>query len=129
VEPSLVLYDGDCGFCSRGVRFVFRRDPKGRFAFASLQSDLGRRLVHEHGLEGQDTLVLVTPEGALVRSTAALRIARGLRAPWPLLYGFVVVPRRLRDWLYDAFARRRHDLFRDKPCPLPSPELRARMRS
>lgn len=129
MEPALVLYDGDCGFCSRAVRFVFRRDPAGRFRFASLQGEVGRRALAEHGLpvDALDTVVLVDGGRVFLRSTAALRIARGLRGPWKLAYGFIAVPRPWRDWAYDAFARRRHAFFRNEACALPTPELRARM--
>lgn len=61
---------------------------------------------------------------ALVRSEAALAIARRLRFPWPLLAALArVVPRRLRDAVYDAVARRRTRWYgRLDACPLPSPE-------
>src|SRR5208282_2040504 len=39
---SVILYDGVCGLCNRGVRFVLKRDRKGVFRFASLQSSAGR---------------------------------------------------------------------------------------
>jgi predicted DCC family thiol-disulfide oxidoreductase YuxK len=61
------------------------------------------------------------------RSTAVLRVARRLRAPWPLLFAFIVVPRPLRDWAYDIVARRRYRWFgRRETCMVPTPELRAR---
>ena len=129
VEPALVLYDGECGLCSRGVLFVYRRDPQGRFAFASLQSALGRRLLREHGLpeDRLDTLVLVQDGRAWTRSDAALRIGRGLRLPWRWLAALGwLAPRRLRDAAYDIIARRRHRL--GLSCPAPPAGLRARMR-
>lgn len=128
--PAVVLYDGGCGFCTKSVLFIFRRDPKGRYHFASLQSDVGQRLLREHSIAAsEDTLVLVEGGRASVRSTAALRIGRGLRAPWRWLaaLGFVV-PRPLRDAAYRAFARRRHRWFgRENHCAMPTPALRARM--
>ena len=61
------------------------------------------------------------------RSTAALRIARRLRFPWPLLYAFILVPRPLRDMIYDFIARNRYQWFGKRDtCMMPSPELRAR---
>lgn len=127
---AIVLYDGECGFCTRAVLFISRRDPGERFHFASLQSETGRDLLRRNGLPetGLETLVLLDEEGAWLRSTAALRIARGLRRGWPLLYGFVFAPRFVRDAVYDAFARRRHRWFgRVDHCANPSPELRRRM--
>lgn len=126
---AVLLYDGDCGLCDRGVRFVWRRDPKGRFRFASLQSPTGRSLLRAHGLpeDAMDTMVLVEGERAYVRSAAALRVARGLRGAWPLLYGFMLVPGRVRDAAYSFVARRRHRLAPAVSCEAPPPGLRARM--
>lgn len=129
--PAIVLYDGACGFCTASVLFIYRRDPRGRYRFASLQSDAGRRLLRQHGLpeSGLETLVLLEEERAFLRSTAALRIARGLRFPWPLLGRVgLLVPRPLRDAAYDAFARRRHRWFgREDRCANAEPELRRRI--
>lgn len=126
--PAVLLFDGACGLCDRGVRFVHARDPKGRFRFAPLQSARGRALLRAHGLpeDALDTVVLVEEGRAHVRSTAALRVARGLRAPWPLLYACILVPRRVRDALYGAVARRRHRLA-GPACAVPDASLRARM--
>ena len=127
-SDAVLLFDGGCAFCSRGVHFVYRRDPKGRFRFATLESETGRALVARHGLEGIDSVVLVADGRAWVRSGAVLRAGRRLRWPWSWLaaLGFLV-PRRLRDAAYDAFARRRHRLLKGAACPVPPPGLRARI--
>lgn len=127
--PAIMLYDGDCGFCSRGVLFAFRRDPRARLRFASLQSEVGRRLLAEHGLmDDRSTVVLVDEKGAHVRSTAALRVARRLRWPWSWTYAAIVVPRPARDALYGLVARHRHRLGPAvDACRRPSADLRARM--
>lgn len=128
-EPSVLLYDGDCGFCSRSVLFVFRRDPRGRIRFASLQSDVGKRLLAEHKLpDERSTVVLLDERGAHVRSTAILRAARLLRWPWSWAYGAIVVPRALRDGVYRLVAKHRHRFGAAvEACANPTPELRARM--
>lgn len=126
---AVLLYDGECGLCDRGVRFVYRRDPGGRFRFASLQSDRGRAILREHGLpeDAMDTMVLVEGGRAYVRSAAVLRVARGLRAAWPALYAFIVVPRKVRDAAYSFVARRRHRVAGGVACEVPPAGLRARM--
>lgn len=127
-HPAVLLFDGDCGLCSRGVRFLYARDPRGRLLFCALQSERGRALLRGHGLPeaALDTVVLLDGEGAHVRSTAALRALKLLRWPWPALAAFLVVPRRLRDAVYDFVARRRHRVSR-AGCVLPEPGLRERM--
>lgn len=129
-ERSIVLFDGVCVFCNAAVRFIARRDPRGRFAFAALDSRLGRELSAGTATPAAvpTTVVLLEPDGrAFRRSAAALRIARRLAWPWPLLWPLVLLPRPLRDALYEAFARRRYGWFgRLDACPVPPPELRER---
>src|SRR5262245_16822617 len=125
----IVLLDGVCNLCSGSVQFILKRDPQGRFRFASLQSEAGRSLMIEHGLD-PDALssVVVVEEGrAWQESSAALRIARHLPGAWKLLRVFTVVPRPLRDAVYRLIARNRYRWFgKTEACWLPTPELRAR---
>ena len=127
--PAVILFDGVCNLCNGFVQFVIERDPEARFQFCALQSDAARRLVAGLRIPGAlpDSIVLVEDGRLFVKSTAALRVARGLRAPWPLVYCFVVVPRALRDLVYDLVARRRYGWFgRRDTCMVPAPELRSR---
>ena len=125
----IVLFDGVCNLCSGSVQFLLKRDPEGRFRFASLQSDAGRSLMIEHRLD-PDALssVVVVEEGrAWQESSAALRIARHLPGAWKLLRVFAVVPRPIRDAVYRWIARNRYRWFgKTEACWLPTPELRAR---
>ncbi len=126
---AIVLFDGVCNFCNGSVNFVLRRDPKGVFRFAALQSDSGRRVLEQAGIadHGLDGLVLVEGNEVSVKSTAALRISRRLGNLWPLTAVFLLVPRVIRDWAYDWFAARRYRWFgqRDE-CMIPTPEMRTR---
>lgn len=74
-----------------------------------------------------DTFILIQEGKTYGRSTAALRIARQLKGFWPALYVLILVPRALRDSLYNILARNRYKLFgRRETCMIPSPELRDR---
>jgi len=121
----IILFDGVCNLCNGLVQFVLKRDTAGRFRFASLQSEAARRVLK--GGPPAETIVLIEGGGLYVKSAAALRIARGLRFPWPLLYAFVIVPRPMRDLVYDWVARRRYAWFgKRESCMLPSPQMRGR---
>jgi predicted DCC family thiol-disulfide oxidoreductase YuxK len=122
---KVVLFDGVCNLCNGAVRFIIARDPGARFRFASLQSDVGRRLLKDDG--PPETIVLLEKGKIYSKSSAVLRIAWGLRFPWPLLYAFIVVPRPLRDLVYDWVARHRYRWFgKQETCLLPTPALRNR---
>jgi predicted DCC family thiol-disulfide oxidoreductase YuxK len=129
-EHPIVLFDGVCNLCEGTVRFAIERDPAARFRFAPLQSSLGRALLAHHGLDPDalDAVVLVDGDGAHERSTAALRIAAGLRAPWRWLAPILLwIPRALRDAVYGGVARHRYAWFgRRDECLVPTPEIRAR---
>jgi predicted DCC family thiol-disulfide oxidoreductase YuxK len=127
---NVILFDGVCNLCNGFVQFVIARDPVGRFRFAALQSDAARRLLGQPDAAGSASaasVVLVEGDRVFRQSTAALRIARGLGLPWRLAYGFIAVPRPLRDWMYDVVARHRYHYFgRRDVCMAPTPDVRAR---
>ena len=109
--PAVVMFDGVCNLCNSTVRFIAARDSRSRFQFAHLESPAA------------GTLVLVEDGRTFTRSTAALRIARQLRFPWPLAYALIVIPRPVRDALYDFVARHRYQWFgrQDDACRIDSP--------
>jgi predicted DCC family thiol-disulfide oxidoreductase YuxK len=126
---AILLFDGLCNLCSAAVRFVIRHDRHRRFRFASLQSATARQILADHGCcdPSLSSMVLVTAGRCHERSRAALEIARRLNAPWPALYVFVVVPRPIRDWVYDFVGSRRYRWFGKRAeCWLPDGELRGR---
>jgi len=125
---SVILFDGVCNLCNAGVQFVVARDPAGHFQFAPLQSAAAARLIASSGVRSlPDSIVLVEDGRVWTQSTAALRIARRLRFPWPAAYAMIVVPRPMRDWIYNLVARNRYRWFgKREVCMVPTPALRAR---
>jgi predicted DCC family thiol-disulfide oxidoreductase YuxK len=127
-----LFYDGHCGLCHRFVRFVLFEDRSGSaFRFAPLQGDEFQAVVPpaERGAL-PDSLVVRTIEGRLLtRSTAVIHLLGRLGGVWRLLGGaLVVVPRGLRDAVYDGVAHIRYRLF-GRPadvCPLVPADVRAR---
>jgi predicted DCC family thiol-disulfide oxidoreductase YuxK len=129
IPQHLLLFDGVCHLCDGVVGFLLQRDPAGRLHYAPIQSALGVRLYHEHGLDPErpDTFLLLTPSGAFQRSDAVLEIARLLGGAWRLLLALKLLPRPLRDAAYNALARRRYRWFgRADACLLTRPEWRDR---
>jgi predicted DCC family thiol-disulfide oxidoreductase YuxK len=123
------LFDGVCNLCSRSVQFILKRDRRNLFRFASLQSPLGQSLLQGTGLppDHLDSFVLVENNKVYTRSSGALRVCRKLGGAWPLLYVLMIIPRPLRDGIYNWIARRRYKWFGKKEsCWLPSPEWKSR---
>jgi len=129
VSRPTILFDGICNLCNSSVRFAIANDPTGRFAFASLQSDVARDLLARFGRmpETTNSIVLVDTDGLHDRSDAALRIALGLRAPFPLLFGAILIPKKIRDAVYTFIANNRYRWFgTSAACPLPTPGSESR---
>lgn len=128
----LLLYDGKCGFCGWTVRFVLRHDRSAAFRFAPLASEAGQAQLTHYGVEPAiDSIIVIDGGRALVRSDAVLAILQRLGGPWHLLRIGGLMPRRLRDALYDVIARRRHHISRrfGLACVVPTAAERRRFLS
>ena len=128
-EDPIVLFDGVCNLCTGFVQFLIPRDPEGRFHFASLQSDVGERLLEEHGLASDelDSIVLVEGDDAYVKSSAVIQIGAILGGVYTLGRPLQYLPRRLRDWGYDLVAANRYRLFGKKDqCMMPTGDVQSR---
>lgn len=125
----LVLFDGVCNLCNGVVQFLIARDALGRFHFATLQGETGQAVMKDFAMEKESmrTLIYLRRGKIHLRSSAALWIARDMRGLWPLAFGLIIVPRFLRDAVYDLVARHRYRWFgRTDSCMVPTPELQAR---
>lgn len=126
---KIILFDGVCNLCNGAVNFVIERDKKNVFKFAALQSEVGRELASKYEIDtaALDSIILIDGDTHYEKSTAALRIARELSGVYPLLYGFMVLPRFLRNAVYDYIAKNRYKWFGKKEsCMIPTPELKSR---
>ncbi|QHE61812.1 DUF393 domain-containing protein [Rossellomorea vietnamensis] len=124
----IILFDGICNFCNKSVRFIIKRDAKGEFRFASLQSETGQKLLKKHNIpETTDSFVLVDGEQASVESTAALKVSSKLKWPWKIFALLLVIPKPIRDSIYRIIARNRYRWFgKQESCMIPSKEIRER---
>lgn len=128
---DIVIFDGECNLCARSVQFILRHESEPRFQFSPVQSAAGTRILEANGFCAADidTFVLVRDGKVYTRSTAALHIAKHFKGAWQLLRIFWVVPRPLRDVLYNFVARNRYDWFgKAKTCLMPTPELNERFK-
>ena len=128
-DGPVLLFDGVCNLCNGAVQFVVERDSRERIRFASLQSDVGRAVRDRLDLSGEDleTVVLVEGERAYTKSAAVIRVGELLGGVYGLASLGWLLPRNVRDWLYDRIAANRYDWFgRKDQCMVPTPELRSR---
>jgi predicted DCC family thiol-disulfide oxidoreductase YuxK len=130
MRPShIVIFDGVCVLCESSVRFIIKHDKAGLFKFAAAQSDMGRKLLTQLGVEAMasQTLILVKDGKAYQKSDAALEIAGSLDGPWKALAVFKIIPRWLRDPIYSIMARQRYRWFgRNEACMIPDDPFKDR---
>ncbi|MFO7613658.1 MAG: DCC1-like thiol-disulfide oxidoreductase family protein [Bacteroidales bacterium] len=120
--PRIVFFDGICILCNKSVDFLIRHDKKGRLKFAALQSEAADHLLSsDHTQPANPETILYYDNGRIYdRSTAVLKILKELRQPWPVFSYLIIIPRPIRDWIYDFIARYRYRWFgRRKQCRLP----------
>ncbi|KPJ91257.1 MAG: hypothetical protein AMJ55_12140 [Gammaproteobacteria bacterium SG8_15] len=128
-QQPVILFDGICRFCHASVQFVIKRDNRSRFWFCPLQSRKGQQLAKQFGIENIDltSMILIENNSVYRKSSAALRIARQLKMPWPLLYVFMIVPPFLRNAVYDFIGNHRYQWFgKFETCWIPDDETRER---
>jgi predicted DCC family thiol-disulfide oxidoreductase YuxK len=125
IQFPVIVFDGYCVLCMGSVRFILKRDKKHKFRFLTTGQALESKMLKDTVVNqpGTDSIVLFENGKMYLKSTAALHIARQLTGLWPVLYVFLLVPRFLRDWVYDVIARNRYRWFGKKDtCFIPSPE-------
>jgi predicted DCC family thiol-disulfide oxidoreductase YuxK len=128
-QHDIVLFDGVCNLCNGAILFIIKRDKKDRFRFALLESDIGKKLLDQHGIDPNkiDSIVLISGDTAFAKAGAALRISRHLSGLWPLLYSLIIIPKFIANIVYDFIARNRYKWFGKKEsCMIPTPELKSK---
>ncbi len=127
--PAAILFDGECAFCEGAVRFIATRD-RGYFRFGASQSPAAAALLATFGVTREATRsIILIEDGVLhLHSTASLRIASRLTAPWRWAAVLLWLPRPIRDAAYNVVAAvRRRIAGTSNACEVPPPEIRARM--
>lgn len=126
-QHKIILFDGVCNLCNSSVTFIIKRDKKDIFRFAALQSEVGETYIEKHQIDTSktDSILLIDGDKYYEKSSAALKIARYLSGGYPLLYAFMIVPKPIRNWVYDYIAKHRYKWFGKKDsCMIPTAELK-----
>jgi len=126
-NKPVIFFDGVCNLCNASVQFVIKHDKNDQFSFTAIQGELAKEVLPKFKIDpGQLNTILLLEEGKLyTKSSAALRIAKKLDGVWPLLYAFIVIPKLVRDWLYNIIAKNRYNWWgKEESCWVPTPTLK-----
>lgn len=120
---SIILFDGECNFCSRSVHFIMKRDSQKKFQFASLQSEVGKLLCNQYQVpKDLNSMILIDNQRYYAKSSAVLRISLGLEGFWKVFSILMIFPPILRDTVYDFIAKHRYIFGKKKSCKIPNKE-------
>ena len=127
---KIILFDGVCNFCNFWVNFIIDHDKKDFFRFAALQSETGQNILKQINLKTNnfwqsqrlpDSLILVDKQNYFIKSSAALNILKHLSGFWKILFVFIIIPRPIRNFIYDLIAKNRYKIFGKKHvCRIPN---------
>ena len=122
MHAHIIFIDGYCILCNRFADFVLKNDKQGKFKFATLQGNAFMNLKKNMREPIQDSVILLSINVFYQKSDAVIRILGLLPFPYNLSRICILIPRLLRDYLYDVIAKRRTKLFgRKETCRLPQP--------
>lgn len=127
MNKPIVFYDGECGFCNKVVQFVLEHEKKEEIHFTALQSSFAQEFLSKQGLHNVDYSTFYFWDQKILsnQSTAALKLLKHLNYPIKLLQVCWIIPRFIRDGVYQLIARNRKKLAGNF-CALPTPEQRKR---
>jgi predicted DCC family thiol-disulfide oxidoreductase YuxK len=108
-DRPIIIYDGKCRMCSGFVRFILKHDTRNCFCFIAAQSQLGAALYRHYGLDAvnYETNILLENGRPWLKSEGSIRMFQHLGLPWSLLAVGRLLPRVIRDRLYELIARNR----------------------
>ena len=114
------------------MNFIIDHDKKDFFRFAALQSETGQNILKQINLKTNnfwqsqglpDSLILVDKQNYFIKSSAALNILKHLSGFWKILFVFIIIPRPIRNFIYDLIAKNRYKIFGKKDvCRIPTEE-------
>lgn len=125
---KILLFDGVCNLCNSSVLFVIKHDKNKLVKYASIQSKKGKILMNKFGVNELyfGSLIFIDNDKVYLKSAGALRVTKYLNGWWPLLYGLIIIPKFVRNKVYDYIAKNRYQWFGKKEsCMVPSIEIKS----
>jgi len=129
-NKKIILFDGVCNLCNNTVLTIIKHDKKNTFLFSSLQSEAGKKITQQLGIDTQktDSIILFEPtDSYTIKADAALKIMISFGGLWNLVKIAWLLPKKLRNIVYDFIAKNRYKWFGKKDsCMIPTPELNSK---
>lgn len=124
-NDKVILFDGICKLCHGWAKFIIKYDKKHIFKLATVQSKQGQALLQYYNMpiDSFDTMVVVDDKNVYFKSDAFFQVIKKMPFYFRLLLVFMIIPRPVRDWVYDRIALNRYQVFGQlNHCLLPNPD-------
>lgn len=121
----VVLFDGDCILCSKFVQWIITHDSRKMIRFCAFQ-----KIEHNPYTEKEDymTVILLENGQAFNKSSVSIRVLKSLGGFWNLLLVVWIIPKWLRDKVYDIIAKNRYKWFGKKEnCLIMTDDVKSRI--
>ena len=128
-KDKVILFDGVCVLCSAWSRFILKYDKECHFKLSTVQSKEGQDILNWFNMptDYYETMLYIEGNREYKKSDAFFKIIEMMPFPWFILKMFRLIPRAIRDWLYDRIALNRYRLFgKTTACVVPQPEHKNR---
>ena len=109
----IICYDGVCNFCNFWVSLLIQYDKKKRFNYLWLQSETATKLLANSSLTPADlnTIIYLRKGKIYTQSTAIIKIISDLKGFWIMIKLCYLIPKPIRDLVYNVIASVRYKLF------------------
>jgi len=128
-QQSVIFFDSICNLCNSTVQFIIKKDTKNAFQFASLLSDAAKIILLQYPEKKFElnSIVFISNDKIYIKSSAVLQILWNLGRGYKLLFVFWIVPKPIRNFVYDVIAANRYKWFgKREQCMLPGVEIKKR---
>ncbi len=128
-QHPILFFDGVCNLCNSSIQTIIKKDHQQKFKFASIQSDAAKEILLQSDEFNSDidSIILLNKQRLYYKSSAILRVCKILGGVYYFLFIFWLVPKPIRDWVYDFVAKNRYRWFgKMESCMIPSLELKDR---
>jgi predicted DCC family thiol-disulfide oxidoreductase YuxK len=124
-SQNIIFFDGVCNLCNHWVDFLIRKDKRNVFLYAPLQSSTADRLLSNKDTTFMSSVIYYTNGKVFYKSDAVLQLLWDLGGLWKASIVLKLIPRFLRNFIYNWVAQNRYRWFGKKEtCRLPTVEER-----
>jgi len=122
-----IIFDGNCGFCDRTIRFIAKNDRNNLFIFVSSLSELGVKLLLKHNIKGLEKVTIILVENEIYLKSIAIRKIL-LKIPSCKIIGYLMFlfPKKISNYGYDFISKNRNRIIK-KQCEIPSSEIQKKL--